>query len=69
MIDTKTTWNKVIVWVYWFLALEVKWFLAVVIAQYNIAEVRNKATMISDHLLLFLENCCESLSKKKFNDY
>ena len=47
MIDTKTTWNKVFVWVYWFLALEVKWFLAVVIAQYNIAEVRNKPIMLS----------------------
>ena len=44
-------------------ALEVKWFLAGAIW----AKVKNKASVLYDHLLLFLENCREryiNISKK-----
>ena len=41
--------------IYWFLASKVKCFLASAIASSS-AKVRDKASTLSDHLLLFLEN-------------
>ena len=40
-------------------AAEVKWYLVTDIEQSYIANVKDKSSMLSDHSLLFLENCRE----------
>ena len=40
----------------WLFVLEVKWFLPAAIEYLYMSKVRDKAIVLSDHLLMFVEN-------------